>query len=849
MKVEKRQKVQGISQKYAAYRASFISNVHYNLSFKLEDKNTEFFGEVEIHFDLKSQKPLTIDFLDGNVQKLFMNGKEVSQIAYEKYFIEIPSMDLKRGKNKIKISFSHPYNKSGKGLYRFQDPQDGRVYLYSDFEPYDTNLMFPCFDQPDLKATYTLTVDAPKDWVVVSATLENKKETVSKDLTRWFFPKTKPFSTYIFSMHAGPYQIWESKAGNIPLRLMARASFAKYVPVKEWFTITQQGFGFFQKYFKCKYAFSKYDQIIVADFNSGAMENVGAVTFNEAYIPRAEATEKQRETLAEVILHEMAHMWFGNLVTMRWWNDLWLNESFATYMSILAIDNATEFKRVWQSFYSDIKQWAYWEDGLVTTHPIFGDVQDTETAFINFDGITYGKGASCLKQIAYYLGPKMFQKGVQNYFKRYAYKNTELKDFISELGKAAGKNLNAWTKLWLKTDSPNTIEIDRKKKILLQKKTGGKQNTLRPHKTLIGCYKLKNNKIVLDASFPLTYEKDKTSLLKYEAYLNADMIYPNTDDHDYVKIKLDSKTLETAQGHLGKISDPFTRLMFWQSLWDMVRDTELPLPEFQKLLFNHLKKEDNIYVANSIVKRFFDSFIYMPQTQEKTAFLDQAQSFLWGALQSAKPGSDFQKLYFDEYIKFSESPTVQEKVLSFLEGKLTLSGFVLDQDRRWKIISQLHKHNYAGSESLREKELKKDPSENGQKSALACEVLQPVLDIKQKWFQKVTDGKSDLSLARTKTVMTHLFPSNQDHLHKEFSSAFFENLLKLSKTKENEYLSAYTASLAPTLHTDESVKTLALFIQKQAKKLPPVVVKRLKVAHQEDERALKIKKRVQSYFA
>lgn len=358
-----------LEESYARIRSKQVSNVAYKLKFNLSGDKAEFSGQVEISFDLLNNKQdLTLDFSDGDVSRVNLNGQDI-EIDYNSWFISIDRSMLTQGPQKIVVEFTHPYSKTGSGLYRFIDPEDERVYIYSDLEPYDANRIFPSFDQPDIKATYDMEVEVPSDWLVVTS----RKETnvVDKGETKlWQFPISEKFSTYIFSLHAGHYHIWESKAGDIPLRLMARQALAEHVVIEDWFEITRQGFAFFQDYFEVDYPFHKYDQLIVPDFNSGAMENTGAVTFSERFIRRGSYTTEERERIANVILHEMAHMWFGNLVTMDWWNGLWLNESFATYMAYLSATEATEFNRAWHSFFSRTKRWAYNTDEQVTNHPI-----------------------------------------------------------------------------------------------------------------------------------------------------------------------------------------------------------------------------------------------------------------------------------------------------------------------------------------------------------------------------------------------------------------------------------------------------------------------------------------------
>src|SRR6185312_5421090 len=395
---------------------------------------------------------------DGALSSFKVNGATAAPVSSGDFFA-LPKDALRAGENVVEVSFTHPYSVDGSGLYRFQDPEDERVYLYSNFEPYAAHRLFPCFDQPDLKATYALSVDAPAAWTVVSTSRERGIEASGRRRV-WTFEKTPRLSTYVFSVHAGPYHVWTSTAGAIPLRLFARESLARYVDADEWLDVTRRGLDFYGQYFDLPYPFRKYDQLIVPDFNEGAMENVGAVTFGERYVSRSTQTLDEREEAADTILHEMAHMWFGDLVTMKWWDGLWLNESFATYMAALSRARATRYTRAWQTFFGDMKEWAYREDQRETTHPIEAVVPDTGEAFANFDGITYGKGASVLKQLAFLLGENEFRDGVRRYLKDHAYGNTEESDFFGAMTRASGQDLSAWRKDWLDAAGVNTVRAD-----------------------------------------------------------------------------------------------------------------------------------------------------------------------------------------------------------------------------------------------------------------------------------------------------------------------------------------------------------------------------------------------------
>ncbi|MEK7791160.1 MAG: aminopeptidase N, partial [Deltaproteobacteria bacterium] len=804
-----------LTKKYAELRAGIIRDVHYNLSFVLDGESDDFHGSVNIEFQLlrNRKEPLTIDFREGSVLKVSVNNADVLP-DYNGFFITIPQNKLKAGVNRFSIDFRHPYSKSGSGLYRFKDQEDQRTYIYSDFEPNDASLMFPCFDQPDIKATYAVVAEVPESWVVISSMREENVRSAGKGKKIWHFPRSALFSSYIFSLHAGDYRVWEDKTFKIPLRLFARQAFAKYVDVKEWFLISKQGFTFYESYFDYSYPFKKYDQLIVPDFNSGAMENVAAVTFAERLIPRGESTRRQKKSRAEVILHEMAHMWFGNLVTMKWWDDLWLNESFATYMAYVAMHSVTEFKEAWRSFFEEEKGWAYWEDQLVTTHPIVAEVPDTEQAFVNFDGITYGKGASVLKQLSFYLGEKNFREGVRNYFKKHGYKNTRMKDFIGSLALSANISLDRWTEEWLKKAGLNTIAVryecqNRKTaRFELDQTYDLRECGVREHKTELAFYDLKKEGVVLSRREPYLYSAKATPIAALNGQPCPLLIYPNHGDYDYVKVKLDRQTLSALENHLSRIQDSFSRQLFWQSLWDMVRDAALPLPDYFKLLFTHLENENDIQIATMVALRLKSAIYYLPEAvtlspkgeespRLKKEMVQKLERFLWNKLKSAPGKSDFQKLWFDTYVGISDSKEALKNLLEMLSGKIVFKGFKLDQDRRWGVIVQLHRKGSPDSESLRQGELKRDSSEDGQKMAIAAIASQPHPEVKREWFDKVSDPKSDLSLARLRVAMTHLFPSDQDRFRDQFAKDFFENLRPLSKTKENVFLKSYSISLVP----------------------------------------------------
>ncbi|MBY0385916.1 aminopeptidase N [bacterium] len=843
-----------LEQSYAEYRASLISNVKYDLYFDVTNAET-YSGVSKISFVVKEPKDLTVDFRNGTVNSLVINGQKVETVVFNSFFIQLPQQFLKTGSNVVEVSFQQKYSKSGSGLYRFVDPVDKNVYLYSDFEPYDANLMFPCFDQPDLKATYQTKLLAPSKWVAVSSTLEDKV-TAKGEAKEWHFPESKPFSTYIYSLHAGDYKIWSSKVvtktQTIPLRLLARQSLAKYVQPQEWFGYTKQGFLFFEDYFGHPYAYEKYDQIVVPDFNSGAMENVAAVTFNEWVVSRTKKERAETRALANVIFHEMAHMWFGNLVTMKWWNDIWLNESFATIAAYKALDQAAGFKEGWTEFYMQSKRGAYFQDQQVTTHPIEFNVANTDVVFANFDAITYGKGASVLKQLAYLIGEKAFKAGLKDYFHKHAFQNTTLSDFTGALQRSSGKNLNLWENEWLRTPQVNSINVDyscvegKISNAQLIQSAVTEYPVLRSHKTQIAVFGFKNNQLNKLKSFGLEYQGEKTAIpdlngLRCDA---VSIIYPNFEDYDYAKVVLDPITLGTVYKSLSQINDEVIRIGLWGALWDMVRDQKLIATRYVGVVLKHTKKEKSIEVFTSAMGRVstvLDQFIPKDQSGKELRILlhkkwvqhvksgmDQAQSI------------DEQKRWFGFYISALETPEQLKIVENYLDQKKTGLRFPIDQERRWWLISHLARYNHGDYLARLELEKKKDSSKRGLDAYRGALASVPKIEVKKEYWQKILNGPGkDMTLGELNPIIWSLFPDNQRELHMQFNDSFYGQLPTL-KDEPAEFLASFMA-LTPNFCSNESFQQMKSYVDKN-KDLPPLVVKSLKSNAQEDERCVKIQK-------
>jgi aminopeptidase N len=844
-----RQSSESLYEDYAKMRAKQVSNVTYNLQVTLDNKTESFAGITDLNFDLASnnQNDLTIDFDSGTVNSVKVNGKAVS-FTYEKWFITVPATELAAGKNTVTVDYQRPYATDGSGLHRFVDPENGEVYLYTDFEPYDANRLFPHFDQPDLKAKYTMQVTAPSHWKVITSVRETAIDKKGENSV-WDFPESAKFSSYIFSLHAGNYAVWEDQFEDIPLRLFARQSLAEYVKTEEWFKPTKQSFKFFNDYFEVRYPFVKYDQIVAPDFNAGAMENVAAVTFNEGYIARGEKSTRAKMGLANVIAHEMAHMWFGDLVTMRWWNGLWLNESFATYMANLAINEASDFDNAWDVFYSGTKQWAYRSDDSVNTHAIELPVPSTGDALTNFDGITYGKGASVLKQLPYYLGEENFRVGVSNYLKKFSYKNTELDDFIGELGKAAGKDMTQWTQDWLYNAGLNTIKVnyqcsDNKiSQLNIEQTAPADYPTLREQRVQVGLYNYADSKMSLTAAIPVTYTGANTEVTAAIGQACPDIVYPNEADWGFVKVDLDDKSLASVEKHINAVESTTMRLMLWQSLSDSVRDANLAADKFVHFAIANIEGETDYNVVRKIAGSLTTALRYLTtatrlEQKDYSALYRDVENVYLRLLEKAEAGSDFQKMWYSRYVSMSKSDTHLKNLLNVLQGEKSYEGLTIDQDKRWNILAQLNRYQHGNYEALLEAEKAKDNSDSGIKSAIYAEVLRPEEQVKAKWFNVVVNNPDNLKLSTLRYIMWGLFPSEQGKLEAPYKAKILAHIPKLNEGSDLELLSAFTGSMLPRECTAESEAELAKLVV-EYKDMKPQALKSVKAQHQNVGRCVK----------
>jgi aminopeptidase N len=833
----------------AEYRKGAVVNPEYKLAIELDKAEGIFGGAIDISFIYRGDGgPLSIDFRNGQILSLSLNGESVAY-DYNDYFITLPAGSLEPGEQLLRIEYEHPYSQDGAGLYRYVDPEDGKVYLYTDFEPYDASRMYPHFDQPDLKARHSLSVRAPASWQVVSATRESSVVD-DGDHRVWDFPATPLMSSYIFSLHAGEYVVFEDKDFRYPLRLFARDSMAKYVKPKEWFGWTRQGFDFFDEYFNLPYPFKKYDQLLVPDYNSGAMENIAAVTFSESFLSRGEATRREKQNTANVIMHEMAHMWFGDITTMAWWNGLWLNESFATYMAELALYNATEFSETWQEFFMGAKSWAYTEDQLVTTHPIELPVGTTDDAFTNFDGITYGKGASVLKQLGALLGEDVFRQGVRDYLAANAWSNTELDDFMSAMAQASNRDLRDWTQRWLYEAGLNSIEAQYScedgviTSMQLVQSAPDEYPTLREQRTQIGLYTMQDGVLELERSIQLLFDGQKTTVLEAGGAPCPDFVYPNFEDWAYIKVVLDPRSIATARADMNALQDPLQRTMAWYDLFSMVQNAELPLTEYLEILALNMPREKDLSAAADLLWNLRSGFGYLHQVPGGAELIPvyaaRFEPILWQLIESSD--GDARQQWLRGYIDTANNEAAWQRLTKLLKGEITLADFELDQDQRWRIVKKLAEFHRPDYQAMADAELLRDSSAIGQENAIQIQVLAARGKEKGEWLQRVLSTEEGLTLRRRGTILRGLFPySSQRYMAAPFADDFIAGLPAVNEAHAVLIHDRITANLIPRLCTAENVQRLKAAVARYPD-LNPAIVRGLKVAAQLDERCVNIGK-------
>ncbi|HEX4978339.1 MAG TPA: aminopeptidase N, partial [Nocardioides sp.] len=697
----------------ARARAELLDVDSYDVQLDLTTSPTTFRSTTTLRFRCRTPGAETFaDLVGAQVHELSLNGSPLDPAeVYADHRLRLTDL---QAENELRVVADMRYSHTGEGLHRFVDPADDRVYLYSQCEVPDARRIYTTFEQPDLKSVFTFTVTAPAHWKVVSNAPTPAPEDNGDGTAVWRFPTTERMSTYITAIVAGEYHevldTYAGKHGDIALGHYCRQSVAPYLDVDELVRITKQGFDFFEEAFDYPYPFHKYDQLYVPEFNNGAMENAGCVTLRDEYLPRSKQARWFYEQRANTILHEMAHMWFGDLVTMRWWDDLWLNESFAEWAATHACAAATEYTEAWTGFANNRKNWAYRQDQLPSTHPIAADNYDLEAVEVNFDGITYAKGASVLKQLVAYVGLEQFQKGLQGYFAKHAFGNSEFSDLLTALEAASGReDLDAWAAAWLQTSGVNTLSSEFTvddagafASFAVRQRADAEFPTLRPHRIRIGLYDRDGDRIVRREVVETDVRGELTEVPGLVGQRQPDLILLNDDDLTYAKIRLDERSLATVRESVASIESSLARALCWSAAWDMTRDAELAAGDFVTMVLNGLGHETDDTAAKQLpvyVEIAINQFAHPSKRAELRARWEQGFRRL---LEGAAPGSDHQLTFLktfagthgkrippSSYSGAGRSPEAMRFLAGLLDGSESLPGLTIDTDLRWILLTAL----------------------------------------------------------------------------------------------------------------------------------------------------------------
>ncbi|MBX7443701.1 aminopeptidase N [Arthrobacter sp. MAHUQ-56] len=815
--------LENLMRSEAADRSALISTASYDVSLDVrhaaDPDIAGYTSRSVITFTASEPGSSTfLDFIGAGVHSVFLNGRRLpvedvvdgSRIRLENLLAE----------NQVTVTGTALYSRSGEGMHRFVDPADGKTYLYTQYEPADARRVFANFEQPDLKATYTFHVMAPAQWEVASNGAEVKRTLLTSDPATacWDFATTLPMSTYITAILAGPYfkaqDRWQATLDDgthldVPLALYCRASMADSFDTDHLFALTKKGLDFFNRLFDFPYPWGKYDQAFVPEYNLGAMENPGLVTFTESYVFTSRATDAQYQGRANTLMHEMAHMWFGDLVTMQWWDDLWLKESFADYMGTLGVDRATDWDTAWVNFANKRKAWAYVQDQLPTTHPIVADIPDLEAAKQNFDGITYAKGASVLKQLVAYVGFDAFIAGSRAYFRKHAYGNTSLGDLLDALGEASGRDLAGWAQLWLQTSGISTLSLDivpgttdddgvPAGVAIVQEATDpvtGREE-LRPHRLRVGSYDFDGSgALVRTGSIETDVVGARTELSRLAGHPRPALLLVNDDDLAYAKVRLDPESEATVRASLDRITDPMARALCWTALWNSARDGVSPARHYVDAVAAFAPAETGIGVLLNVLDNAVTAVERYTAVGSRTAVRASFLATAAEELDRARPGSDQQLAWARTLGTLSRhDATLLPRLRGLLDGTDAVEGLAVDAELRWHFWHALAANGQASAAELHA-ELKRDTTASGRAGHATALASRPDPAVKAAAWNAAVEGNELSNQLLTATI--NGFATAPAELLEPYVEPYFDCLRKTWDTRSIEIAGRIVRGLYP----------------------------------------------------
>jgi len=803
----------------AERRAALLEVADYRVELDLtngagEPGDTTFASTTTVRFSCREPGAASwIDLIAAGVSAATLNGTELDVAGYrEDDGIALPDL---AAENELRVVATGAYMNTGEGLHRFVDPVDGGVYLYSQFETADAKRLFACFDQPDLKARYQLTVTAPVGWKVISNAVAEITSEGAAAVHR--FAMSEIMSTYLVALIAGPYTQWRDEHDGIPLGIYCRASLAEHMDAERLFTETKQGFDFYHEHFGIRYPFGKYDQLFVPEFNAGAMENAGAVTFLEDYVFRSRVTRFLYERRAETVLHEMAHMWFGDLVTMRWWDDLWLNESFATWASVFCQADATEYTQAWTTFANVEKSWAYRQDQLPSTHPVAADIPDLQAVEVNFDGITYAKGASILKQLVAYVGVEPFLAGLRAYFQAHAWGNATFDDLLGALQAASGRDLSSWGNEWLRTTGLNLLrpafEVEGAGPAAVFSRfevvQGGARpgaGELRTHRIAVGVYDDVDGKLVRTHRVEVDVAGERTEVPELVGVPRGQLVLVNDDDLTYCALRLDPESLATLIDRIGDIAEPLPRTLCWSAAWEMTREAELKARDFAALITGGFGTETEIGVVQRLLLQVQTAVAsYADEQWAAERGWPQLTDALYLRLDTAPAGSDIQLVCVNALAASVLPREMVDRMHGWLLGSDVAAvppGLVLDTDLRWRLLQAVVAHGAAGAAEI-DSELEHDATSTGQRQAERARALIPTAEAKERAWQRAVHD-DELPNAVQEAIISGFSHPVQRGLLGDYVERYFAQVADVWARRTSERAQSVVIGLFPSWSVDKA---------------------------------------------
>ena len=794
----------------AAARAALISDCHYRLQLDLALGRDRYGYRVELEFAGEAGATTFLDAQVDQITGMTWQGQELPREAWREQRIELPQL---AEHNRIEVWGTSSYHRTGLGIHLAVDPADSEAYVYTDLEPADAHRVFPCFDQPDIKGTFEIAVRVPQDWTVVSAEPGRAGKASDDEGARWWeFGRTRRLSPYVLGIAAGRLHAIRSQHGQIPLGLFSPLSLGQDLEkaAEEIFEVTRQGLDFYQARFGVPYPYRKYDQVFCLEKVNGAMESPGCVTITDRMIYRGRPSARESSQRAEVILHEMAHMWFGDLVTFRWWDDLWLNESFATFMSAVSADGSTRFEDSWTFWATYFKQLAVEEDQHSTSHPVVTEVPDSEAVHLNFDRITYQKGAAVIRQLATWVGEEAFFAAIHDHLEAHSEGNATLHDLIGALEKTSGRDVEGWSRAWLETTGLNTIRVEveevrgsdgpRVQGAALVQTAPPAQPTIRPHRLGVGEFRWRDRKLVLEHRHEAELEGARTEIPGIRGKLRPPLLLPNDESVTYAKVRLDPVSLRTVEASLARVSDALARAVIWDLLWDMVRDAELPSSRYVATVARNLPDETDqslVPVALGQARQAIANFGSPAHGDEMEASLADAAA---QALERTEPGGLDQLTWLRALLVSATTPAQLARVESMLHGDGLPPGAVLDLEMRWRLVTALAARGLLGEKDV-DRMQRADSTATGQVRALAARAAIPNSEAKEAVFRHLTEEDS-ANVEETIWVGRSFAGVRRPDLLLPFVPRFFAAIDRLLRHRGSEYTRDFAYWFMPALPAD-----------------------------------------------